>query len=154
MKIGFSKKLIVFVVIIALVVVGFFLYKDKLRPVSPDGALKANYVEVDDGLVDGFPKIPIFPGATIEKSRKIDNGKGYSALLEIDAGKNSVSRITEWYQSELKKGGWIVEPELPENIADVERTIKASKEGKILIMGIEQGEGDDPDIVEILLNIS
>lgn len=154
-----KNKLTIFLVIIILVAgIGLVLLKSNQHGNVADIVTpQPNYTTLQNKLVATFPDFPVYPGALIVESRKldgaIDNMKGYSADWEIEGNEPTVDTVVSWYKTQLVNAGWTLMPIDPSNNVGVEQYVKASKGSQNALVTIETGEGSDPNNVGILLEI-
>lgn len=94
--------------------------------------------EVTGELVEGFPELPVYPGATILKSYKKQEGEkvGFEANWEVDV---SVDEIMAWYIDALREAGWIFEEE-PVVDKTFEQFIIAQKDESRVYLTVEREE--------------
>jgi hypothetical protein len=101
-----KQKLFVAIAIVAVVLTAGFVYSQFI----PQGGSNIK-------LAQGFPVIPIYPGATLSKSASDPHegvmyiGVKYSATW---TSKAQVPDISKWYLEKLKASGWTVDT-LPAN---------------------------------------
>ncbi len=124
---------------------------------SPEAVIPSpNYTELKGQLAAGFPQFPVYPSAELEESHKkndaIENMRGYSANWMIE-GNHSVTEVMNWYRTELIKAGWTIKETGEENNSIAEQTIKALKADQAAVVIIEKGEKDDPNEIEVLVDI-
>lgn len=96
------------------------------------------FQEVEQALVQNFPSIPIYPGATIDDSyEKIIKGEnGYEAEWYTT---DSVKQVLEYYLYALPEDGWILDF-IPENFNAYETQYEAHKGNQKLFLMIEVAE--------------
>lgn len=107
-----NKKIGILILILAIVAVGGFVFKDKIVNIINNNkklevATDPTFPEVMGKMVAGFPEVPTYPGATLVASAKTNaEGEpdlGYRAKWETT---DSVPQIMKWYEVELPKNGW------------------------------------------------
>jgi len=116
----------------------------------------ASTEDANESLVASFPAFPVYPGATIESSRKQPNGipnvTGYSAVWHV-TGNQDVATVASWYRSELTKLGWTVADPSTENASLNEQDLHATRSKQSAAIIIEKGEDTDKNTIEILVDI-
>lgn len=140
---GMTKKVSVFLVILFLILTVIVIgQKDKERVEPGKTTAKGK-------LVEGFPQLPIFPDAVVEKSYKKESGGkiGYEAVY---LSETPPKEAMIWYRDELKKSGWSIYDEQIEEV-ESEFSIMAEREGKKLNVFAENEEGETEISVEIPL---
>jgi hypothetical protein len=154
-----KNKLVIFLVILILVAgIGLVLLKSSQNGNVADIVTpKPNYTTLQNQLVATFPDFPVYPGAEVIESRKLDGAvdgvKGYSADWEINGSKATVDGVVSWYKTQLVNAGWTLTPIDPSNNVGVEQYVKVSKGSQNALVTIETGEGSDPSNVGVLLEI-
>jgi hypothetical protein len=154
-----EKKFFLLLLFAAVVVVSFFIIYTTRKggrgsSTSPEkGKITYNlgsYQETDsatDGLVPGFPDIPVYPQAKLLESKAYDEdgGKGYLAYYQTN---DQLTTVFTWYRKELVNEGWEVSSE-PEDMEGATSFLlevvkePESPENNILlsITGIKQADG-------------
>lgn len=91
------RILIIFLSLFFLLIVIFFLKTSLNKPIESPKPVAA----------EGFPQIPVYPGATLLNSSKDPHeAVFYQASWETDS---QPSQIASWYLSETVKNGWNLE---------------------------------------------
>ena len=113
-------------------------------------ATDPSFTEVKDKLIEGFPEFPVYPGATLEASAKVNSegqtDMGYRVKWETH---DPVPKIARWYERELAKAGWKVTPSSDPQ-SEGEQVIKIEKDiGSKEFSGYvaPEMEGDEVEII-------
>lgn len=149
------KKIITIILVLTiLVALGAFMYMRKGQLfINNSGEAETKMVatdpafpEVEGKLIEGFPDMPVYPGAKLVASAKVNPADvadlGYRTRWDT---KDGVIQVMQWYETELPKNGW--EYEVPDDQAsNGEQVAKITKEGYVGYVAAEM-EGDHIEIV-------
>lgn len=98
----------------------------------------------DVSLPDDFPSdVPIVDDATIIAASSTSSRGEYSATLTA----RDFSATEEFYQEQLVKEGWTIDDTSTLTIGTQITTITASKVGRLLTVGLYQGEDDELSVI-------
>ncbi len=115
-----------------------------------------NYDETEGTLIASFPAVPVYPTATVIKSRRIFNPAGettgYSALWEIP-GRITFNQLVAWYSAQLTKSGWILDPAEANDPAGTVHYLTASRQDLRSEWSLEPGVGREADTFEVIVTI-
>lgn len=149
-----KKLLLPIVLVLAVVVFAAYMFMKKGLPVMNKGeeakvsevATDPSFPEVMGKLIEGFPELPVYPGATLVASAKTNPDGvadlGYRAKWDT---KDSVVQVMNWYETEMPKAGW--EYTAPDDkTADGEQVARISK-GDYTGYVAAEIEGDAIEIV-------
>lgn len=149
-----TKRIFFILAVLAIIFLGVvILQKDNQKnkqiemPVKQED--RSEKVEVEGNLVEGFPEIPSFPEAVVEKSYKKESGGKVGYEAEYLTDKNAKEAIL-WYKGELESQGWSIYDEGIEGIIG-DYFISAERDGKKVNIFAESEEGKTEISVEIPL---
>ncbi|KKU94383.1 MAG: hypothetical protein UY22_C0014G0004 [Candidatus Amesbacteria bacterium GW2011_GWC1_48_10] len=97
---------------------------------------------VEEQLVEGFPQIPVMPGAALVGSGKGGEGDGmrYSARWET---MERVPGVMQWYKQELVKFGWVVSILPADLMAEEIQLLTVEKAGESMYLSVIRKAGAD-----------
>jgi len=151
---GMMKRVYVILAVLGVIfLLSIILPKDKqqnsqIEP-QPEQQVRSEKVEVEGKLVEGFPQLPIFPDATVEKSYKKESGGkvGYEAVYLTN---KFPKEAMVWYREELEKQGWTIIDEQIEG-TESEFSLMVERGGKKVNVFAENEDGETEISVEIPL---
>lgn len=114
-------------------------------------ATDPSFPEVGGALIEGVPSLPVYPEATLVASAKTNPpdqpDSGYRIKWRTTG---SVAEIMTWYQKEMPKNGWTIEPSNdPDNTG--EQVTQISKGDFSGYIGVESEEQQVEIVVEVLI---
>lgn len=128
-----------------MVVIIVLIIQSNTAPPKPSSDAASKKIHT---LADGYPLLPIYPGAKIDKSQK-KSEQGLIGYLSRMTSNDKVSTVMKWYRQNLTAAGWaeITPPEFP----DTDKSLFAQFQKDKMNMNLEVSQEETPE-TEILIS--